>query len=217
MPRLRPPDPVVPPAQLPLARLEERIAHAFVNGCRASEVATLIQQVEVATRSATESATRSRERALDPTLNGAELGAARQTMLDVGFQVERLTAASSRLRQRHAELKALEADAVKRQRYDEVAAQRDVLANKLSAIYPELVAKLSELLPQLAANDAEVNFINRPENKPAGAAPLQVTELKARGLLHFQVGPSPVPRLTDVLVLPKWKPDGGSMYHWPLR
>jgi hypothetical protein len=217
MPKLRAPDPVTPPASLPLARLEERIAHAFVNGTRSTEVATLIQQVEVATRSTTESATLARQKALDPTLNGAELGSARQTMLDVGFQVERLTAASSRLRQRHAELKAAEADAVKRQRYDEVAAQRDVLANKLSAIYPELVAKLSELLPQLAANNAEVNFINRPENKPAGAAPLQVAELQARGLHHFQAGVVPVPRLTDVLVLPKWRPDGGSMYHWPLR
>jgi hypothetical protein len=216
MPRLRPPDPVTPPAQLPLVRLEERIAHAFVNGCCASEVATLIQQVEVATRSAIESATRSRERALDPTLGGDELQTARQTMHDSGFAVERLQAASSRLRQRLDELKAAELNERKRKEYDRVAAERDELATKLSAIYPDFAEKLAELLPQLAANDHEVNIINR--DRPAGAPMLLCAELKARGLASFQVGVSQLPRLTDVLVLPKWRLTAhSSLYFWPLR
>jgi hypothetical protein len=216
MPRLRAPDPVVPPAQLPLARLEQRIAHAFTNGIRATEVSALIQQVEVATRSASESATRARERALDPTLNGSELNSARQTMHDSGFAVERLQAASSRLRQRLDELRAAELNQRKRKEYDRVAAERDELATKLSAIYPDFAEKLGALLPQLAANDHEVNIINR--DRPAGAPMLLCAELKARGLASFQVGVSQLPRLTDVLVLPKWRLTAhSSLYCWPLR
>jgi hypothetical protein len=217
MPRLRPPDPAVPPAQVQLAGLEAKIAAAFTNGIRSAEVATLIQQVEVATRSATESATLARQKALDPTLNGSELNRARQTMYDAGFQTERLTAASSRLRQRLDELKAAELNQRKRQRYGEVAQVRDELAAKLAAVYPELVEKLAELLPQIAANDQEVNVVNRNENRPAGAPVLQYAELKARNLASFRLGPSEVPRLVDVLVLPRWRPHDGRFYFWPPR
>ena len=215
MPKLRAPDPVVPPTQLPLARLEEKIAHAFTNGTRASEVATLIGQVETAIGRANEAAVSARQRALDPTLNGDELEQARTAMHDAGFRTERLTAASSRLRQRLDEVKALEANERKRARYDEVAQKRDTLATKLSAIYPEFVEKLAPLLVELAANDQEIAVVNRPENKPAGAATLQFAELKARGLHHFQAGVSLVPRLTTDLILPRWRPDDGPMYLWP--
>jgi hypothetical protein len=214
MPRLRPADPAVPPANL--AGLEQRIAAAFTNGIRSAEVAALIGQVEAATARASETATRARERALDPTLNGSELNSARQTMHDSGFAVERLQAASSRLRQRLDELRAAEANARKRERYDEVAQERDRLATKLAAVYPDFAEKLAELLPQLAANDHEVNIINR--DRPAGAPMLLCAELKARGLASFQVGVSQLPRLTDVLVLPKWRLTAhSSLYFWPLR
>jgi hypothetical protein len=215
MPRLRPADPAVPPANQ--AGLEQRIAAAaFTNGVRSAEVAALIGQVEAATRNASEAATRARERALDPTLGGDELNRARQTMYDAGFQTERLTAASSRLRQRLDELKAAELNQRKRQEYDRVAAERDALATKLAAIYPDFAEKLGALLPQLAANDHEVNIINR--DRPAGAPPLLCAELKARGLASFQVGVSQLPRLTDVLVLPKWRLTAhSSLYCWPLR
>ena len=214
MPRLRAPDPVVPPASLPLARLEERIAQAFTNGCRSSEVGALIQEVEVATRSASESATRAREKALDPTLT-SELNSARQTMHDSGFQVERLQAASSRLRQRLAELKTSEDNQRKRARYDEIAGARDELATKLAAVYPEFVEKLAPLLSELAANDQEVKVVN--QNRPAGAPELLCVELKARGLQSFRQGVSEVPRLVDVLVLPRWRPHDGRFYYWPPR
>jgi hypothetical protein len=198
--------------------LEAKIAAAFVNGTRSAEVATLIQQVEGAIGRANEAATLARQRALDPTLNGDELNNARQTMHDSGFQVERLQAASSRLRQRLDELKAAELNQRKRVRYDEVAQERDELAKKLAAVYPDFAEKLADLLPQLAANDHEVSIINRPENKPAGAPTLLCAELKARGLASFQVGVSQLPRLTDVLVLPKWRLTAhSSLYFWPLR
>jgi hypothetical protein len=214
MPRLRPADPAVPPANL--AGLEQRIAAAFTNGIRSAEVAALIGQVEAATARASETATRARERALDPTLNGSELNSARQTMHDSGFAVERLRAASSRLRHRLDELRAAELNQRKRQEYDRVAAERDELATKLSAIYPDFAEKLGALLPQLAANDHEVNIINR--DRPAGAPMLLCAELKARGLASFQVGVSQLPRLTDVLVLPKWRLTAhSSLYFWPLR
>jgi hypothetical protein len=214
MPRLRPPDPAVPPANL--AGLEQRIAAAFTNGIRSAEVAALIGQVEAATGRAHEAATRARERALDPTLNGSELNSARQTMHDAGFAVERLQAASSRLRQRLDELRAAEANQRKRQEYDRVAEERDRLARELASIYPDFAERLAELLPQLAANDHEVNIINR--DRPAGAPMLLCAELKARGLASFQVGVSQLPRLTDVLVLPKWRLTAhSSLYFWPLR
>jgi hypothetical protein len=214
MSRLRPSDPVVPPAHL--AGLESKIAAAFSNGIRATEVAALIGRVEGAIRSASETATLARARALDPTLNGSELNSARQTMHDSGFAVERLQAASSRLRQRLDELRAAEANARKRERYDEVAQERDRLATKLAAVYPDFAEKLAELLPQLAANDHEVNIINR--DRPAGAPMLLCADLKARGLPSFQVGVSQLPRLTDVLVLPKWRLTAhSSLYFWPLR
>jgi hypothetical protein len=166
---------------------------------------------------ASASAVRAREKALDPTLNGSELKSARQLMHDAGFQVERLQAASSRLRQRLVEVKAAEANARKRERYDEIAAERDALAIKLATIYPPFVEKLAHVLAEVAANDAEVAFVNANENRPAGAPMLQVAELKARGLQHFRHGVVEVPRLTAQLVLPKWRPDDGSMYLWPLK
>jgi hypothetical protein len=126
----------------------------------------------------------------------------------------RCWSASTR-RQRLDELKAAELNQRKRQEYDRVAAERDALATKLSAIYPELVEKLAELLPRLAANDHEINLINR--DRPAGAPPLLCAELKARGLQSFRLGPSEVPRLVDVLVLPRWRPRRDSLYHWPRR
>jgi hypothetical protein len=47
---------------------------------------------------------------------------------------------------------------------------------------------------------------------------LLCAELKARGLASFQVGVSQLPRLTDVLVLPKWRLTAhSSLYFWPLR
>jgi hypothetical protein len=91
------------------------------------------------------------------------------------------------------------------------------LATKLSAIYPDFAEKLGALLPQIAANDHELNVINRPENRPAGAPVLQCAELKARNLASFRLGPSEVPRLVDVLVLPRWRPHDGRFYFWPPR
>jgi predicted Holliday junction resolvase-like endonuclease len=97
-------------------------------------------------------------------------------MHDSGFMVERLTAASSRLRQRLAELQALEDNQRKRREYDRVAEERDALARKLAALYPEFAEQLAPLLAELAANDREVEFVRRGRDRYLSGSPSKGTK-----------------------------------------
>jgi hypothetical protein len=80
--------------------LDARIAAAFANGARSTDVATTIHDTEHGIASATEQAEQARNRALDPILSGSELKDARAAMDDAAFKRDRLQAALEKLRER---------------------------------------------------------------------------------------------------------------------
>ena len=85
--------------------LDARIAAAFANGARSTDVAVLIKDTEHAAASASDMAEQARNHALDPTLSGSELKDARKCMDDAAFRRDRLQAAMGKLRERLAQLK----------------------------------------------------------------------------------------------------------------
>ena len=82
----------------------------------------------------------------------------------------------------------------------------------MADLYPAFAQKLAELLPRIAANDREIEYING-HALPSGAKRLLVAELKARGLPGWVVNSIEAPRITDQLCLPPWQPR--SNYFWP--
>ncbi len=87
------------------------------------------------------------------------------------------------------------------------------LAAELQAIYPLFEAQLRDLLPRIAANDAQIeNIVNR--RLPSGAERLLVAELAARDLAGFVINSVDVPRITNMR-LPAFRFDGHDRYAWP--
>jgi transposase len=105
-------------------------------------------------------------------------------MDNAAFKRDRLQAAIGKLRERLAELKDQEENARRQVAYDKAEAARDELANELADLYPAFAQKLAELLPRIAANDREIEYINGYA-LPSGAERLLVAELVARGLEGF--------------------------------
>ena len=183
--------------------LDARIAAAFADGAKSNDVATLIKDTEHAAASASDMAEQARNHALDPTLSGFELTDARKCMDDAAFKRDRLQAAMEKLRERLAQLKDQEENARRQVAYDKAKAVRDELAKELADLYPAFAQKLAELLPRIAINDAEIEYINN-HALPRGADRLLVAELTARGLPGWVMNSVAEPRITDQLYLPPW-------------
>jgi hypothetical protein len=79
-------------------------------------------------------------------------------------------------------------------------------------IASSVAQKLAELLSRVAANDREVDYINK-HALPKGAGRLLETELTARGMQGWVTNSIQTPRVIDVLCLPPWHPR--SNYLWP--
>jgi hypothetical protein len=109
--------------------------------------------------SANETAERVRARALDPALS-SNVVIERRQMEDAAFHLDRLQVAATKLRERLIAVKADEEDARRLRVYEEVAAERDRLADELREFYPETAARLAELLARIVANDHAVEQIN---------------------------------------------------------
>jgi hypothetical protein len=164
--------------------LDDRIAGAFADGAQSDGVAALIKEAEAASVASGAAAERARMRALDPALSANDVAEARREMEDAAFRRERLQTAVTRLRERLEEVSAEEEDRRRQLAYDRVKAERDKLAAELADVYPAFAKKLAELLPRIAANDREVEYINA-HALPGSARPLLVAELVARGLRGF--------------------------------
>ena len=96
-----------------------------------------------------------------------------------------------------------------------VKAKRDASAEELKALYPEVVAKLTDLLTRLRAIDAEVHRVNNSKPVAAGVPwdgnmPLELTECEARGVTGFN---SPDYSLDRGVRLPDFDKPGQN--HWP--
>jgi hypothetical protein len=140
--------------------LDKRIAAAFGDGAKSEDVSALIKEAKAASLLCNDTAERARKRALDPVLSVNDVADARRQMEDAAFRCDRLQAAVKRLGERLEEVKAQEENQQRQLVYERVRQERDQLAAELSAIYPALAHKLAELLPRIAANDREVEYIN---------------------------------------------------------
>jgi DNA repair exonuclease SbcCD ATPase subunit len=194
--------------------LDDRIAVAFADGVKSSDVSLLIAEAEAAAAAADEAAERARERALDPALTANAVAEARRQMEDAVFRRERMQAAVTRLKERLLEVKALEENERRRIAYDKVKAERDLLAQELKAIYPRIESQLGQLIPRIEANDREIDYING-QALPMDAERLQSAELIARDLESWRVIQTDVVRFTRELCLPAFKHDPHRPYAWP--
>jgi hypothetical protein len=95
-----------------------------------------------------------------------------------------------------------------------VKAERDKLVAELAAIYPAFARKIGELLPRLAANDREVEYINA-HALPSDGEGLLEAELVGRGLRGFVESGVQVPRITHTLRLPAFEYSEYEPYVWP--
>ena len=206
-------DPSVNTVAITQVDLDARIAAAFANGAKSSDVAILIKDTEQGAASASDQAEQAHYHAFDPTLSGSELKDARECMDVAAFRRDRLQAATARLRERLAQLKDQEENARRQVAYDKAKAVRDELATELADLYPAFAEKLVELLARVAVNDREIDRINN-RALPSGADRLLVAELKARGL-PWVMNSIETPRIINHLCLPPWQPR--SNYLWPPR
>ena len=192
--------------------LDERIAQAFGNGAKSGDVATLIRHTQLAATETTSEAERARAHALDPTLSGAELKDARKAMDDLAFKRDRLQAAITRLGERLKQLQNEEEDARRVVIYDKIKAERDRLAKEYADLYPTVAKQLGELLARIAANDREVDHLNK-NGLPKGKGRLLDVELIARDLPGWVQGGIQTHRIIDTVQLPPWQPR--AYYLWP--
>ena len=111
-------------------------------------------------------------------------------------------------------MKDQEENARRQVAYDKAKALRDDLAKELAYLYPAFAQKLAELLPRIAANDREIEYING-HALPSGAKRLLVAELVARGLEGFMHNSMATPSLMEELCLPAFECSAHDRYAWP--
>jgi hypothetical protein len=145
-----PPDP---------APLDARVAAAFSDGAKSSDVSALLPQVEAAAKAADAAAAEARARALDPALVGEDAKVARREMDDTAFLRDRLTEAASRLAERVAELKALEADRVLWAEHDRLLAERARLADAMERM-AEPIVQIAHTVSEIAICDRAIKALN---------------------------------------------------------
>jgi hypothetical protein len=192
--------------------LDDRIAAAFADGAKSSDVVALIKHTERAAKSAADAAEQARKRALDPTLSANDVADARRKMEDAAFKRDRLQAALGKLGERLKQLQDEEENARRQVIYDKLKAERDQLAKEYTDLYPPLAQKLAELLSLVAANDREVDYLNK-HALPKGADRLLEVELIARELPGWVQAGIQTLRVIDLLRLPPWRPR--TNYLWP--
>jgi hypothetical protein len=98
--------------------------------------------------------------------------------------------------------------------YERARVERDKLAAELREIYPQIEAQLRDLLPRIAANDEQIEYINGYA-LPTSAECLLVAELVARDLRGFVENLAEAPSITRQLRLPAFRFDRHDPYAWP--
>ena len=177
--------------------LQDRIAKALDGTASSRDIPPLIAEVEPLLAELGKQYTAARERALDPAVSSHISANEKALSDDLKFQGERMEIA---LRSLNAELqtaKDREADAIKRDAYETVMAERDKLAEELRRVYPELEAKLADLVGRMTKNSWLVKRVNNA--LPSGVrAPLLDADEMVRGV-QCQTP------LKNILRLPRFK------------
>jgi hypothetical protein len=175
--------------------IEQRIAQALSDENISSlDVAALLAETEEASIEADRAAVEARELAFDP-IASPDANRARAAVETANFVCARLRTLLPRLQTKYDKVARNEAHAKWASEYERVKNKRDAAAEKLRLLYPEVAAKLVELLLDIEVIDKEVTRINDAgtpfltDGSPYDAryALLKSVELDARGLDHFGV------------------------------
>jgi chromosome segregation ATPase len=193
--------------------LDDRIAAAFGDGTKATDVRKLITDAEAACLRADEEAQHARDRALDPTIAASQAVGHRKEMGDAQFRRDRLQAALNKLQTHLPKLEAEEEDHRRWIEYERAKVERDALAAELKSLYPRLALQLSDLLSRIEANDRLIEIINT-RRMPAKADRLLGAEAMARDLQGYVESGASIPRITANLVLPAFAYSPHQPYQW---
>jgi hypothetical protein len=194
--------------------LEERIEASLVNGVIPDDIVALIREVEAVAHSLGVAAEEANIIACSTVRSTAEKREARRLVEDAASQRERLQSEIADLRERLDEVRKQEEDKRRWPAYEQAKATRDKLAAELRDIYPGIEQKLRELLPRIAENDREIEYINA-HALPNGGKRLLEAELVARGLPGFFEDGVHTPRIVTDLRVPAWERDPHEPYAWP--
>ena len=139
-----------------------------------ADIGALIEEAEAGIAKAEEAGAVGRTYSLDPK-------AARQAIEEATFAANRLRTLRSRLEVRYEEVHYQEQVTGWLAEYEEQKRARDVLAEELSQVYPDAVAKIVDLFDRITANDETLSQLHLA--RPAGVTEhLHSAELYARGL-----------------------------------
>jgi len=131
-------------------------------------------------------------------------------MEDAAFRRDRMAELS---RQILVKTRAEEQQTRRLAAYAKAKAERDALGDELRSFYPEMAARLADVLDRIAANDARLKRLNTHE-LPRGSPQLLSAELVGRDLQGFVRGGVNVPSLIEEVTLPVFQ--FVSPYAWPL-
>jgi hypothetical protein len=168
-----------PEALAPDQVLDTLIAAAFSDGAKSSDVSALLPEVKAAAKAADAAAAEARTRALDPSLVGEDAKVARREMDDTSFLRDRLTEAASRLGERVAELKTLEADRRLWADHARLSAERDRLAERMAGL-ADPIAQIAHTVAEISTCDGQIKQLN---TKARGA---YIPPVLSRAPLHIQ-------------------------------
>jgi hypothetical protein len=187
--------------------LEHRIAKALSdNEITSARVADLLNETEQASIDADAAAVTAREVALDP-IASPDANKARAAIEDTNFACMRLRTVLPRLQTKYDKVHRNERYIKWAVEHSRVVIKRDAAAEKLRKLYPEIEAKLVELLLEIESVDQEVRLINNAggpflqdaTNEEKKRYPqLKTVELTARGLEHF--GPNDLSIMNDLKI-----------------
>lgn len=179
--------------------LTARIADALnSNSTSLPELRSLLQEVKETYAAAKQSAAAEGKAALDPAnvypmRSECSLRRAQRT-------IARLDAALPPLEAKVKQIEQAEFRVAWHLKADELAAQRDALAEELRDVYPSFLQVITDLFRDIDANTGEINKLHM--SAPIGESRRLIdAELRARGLAHYDAAH---PRLRDNLRLPNF-------------
>jgi hypothetical protein len=153
--------------------LSDRIADVLEGEPPSADVAALIQEVEKELQRLARERDKAHELSLDPLARSETVQQARQAASARSFDIERLTVALDRLKDKHEAACAREKEADYRARRAEILAERDALAEELRDRYPALTGELANLLRRIKENNERLPAINWGKTGPDWIEPVE--------------------------------------------
>jgi hypothetical protein len=140
--------------------LSDRIADVLEGEPPSADVAALITEVEKELQRLARERDKVHELSLDPLARSEAVQQARQAASARSFDIERLTVALDRLKDKHKEACDREKEVDYRARRAEILAERNALAQELPERYPAISSELADLLRRIKEINERLKGIN---------------------------------------------------------